>query len=222
MRKELLFCPLTVSRPVGVQPQGDVGGLHRLPYHPDQIIAKCAQVCFVAQLGREGFHGLCSVVLTAIEAPVNNSLNTPISIVMRSNRPTMAWYSLDRRTASGSSTSLASYTNPPVRAAPARAVRSGRMPSTTATAHFGLLFRRSHRSLSISCDFQPLLGQRTVSPLCEQYKLDASRHVRRQTRFSYSRVPIGDRCEIPYCFLLCYRHRPHKQANGQNERSANV
>ena len=83
MRKELLFCPLTVSRPVGVQPQGDVGGLHRLPYHPDQIIAKCAQVCFVAQLGREGFHGLCSVVLTAIEAPVNNSLNTPISIVMR-------------------------------------------------------------------------------------------------------------------------------------------
>src|SRR3712207_4841028 len=46
--------------------------------------------------------------------------------MMRSSRPTMAWYSLERRTASGSITSLASYTNPPVSAAPARAVRSGR------------------------------------------------------------------------------------------------
>src|ERR671917_1275026 len=47
-------------------------------------------------------------------------------MMMRNNRPTIAWYSLDRRTASGSTTSLASYTNPPVSAAPARAVRSGR------------------------------------------------------------------------------------------------
>src|SRR5215203_2933730 len=45
---------------------------------------------------------------------------------MRSNRPTIAWYSFDLRTASGSATSLASYTNPPASAAPARAVRSGR------------------------------------------------------------------------------------------------
>src|SRR5215203_5586338 len=47
-------------------------------------------------------------------------------MMIRSNRPTIAWYSLDRRTASGSTTSLVSYTNPPVSAAPARAVRSGR------------------------------------------------------------------------------------------------
>ena len=43
MRKELLFCSLTVLRPVGVQPQGDVGRLHRLSYHPDEIIAECVQ-----------------------------------------------------------------------------------------------------------------------------------------------------------------------------------
>src|SRR5918995_4901467 len=47
-------------------------------------------------------------------------------MMIRNNRPTIAWYSLDRRTASGSTTSLASYTNPPANAAPARAVRSGR------------------------------------------------------------------------------------------------
>src|SRR5215213_5409342 len=47
-------------------------------------------------------------------------------MMIRSNRPTIVWYSLDRRTASGSATSLASYTNPPVSAAPARAVLSGR------------------------------------------------------------------------------------------------
>jgi hypothetical protein len=35
-------------------------------------------------------------------------------------------YRLDRRTATGSTTSLASYANPPVSAAPARVVRSGR------------------------------------------------------------------------------------------------
>jgi hypothetical protein len=77
VRKELLFCPLTISRPVGVQPQGDVGRLHRLPYRPYQIIAECAQVCFVAQLGREGFQGLSGVVLAAVEATVDKALNSP-------------------------------------------------------------------------------------------------------------------------------------------------
>ena len=51
--------------------QGDVGGLHRLPYRPDEIIAKCVQVCFVARLDQKGFQGLRSVALTAIQAPVN-------------------------------------------------------------------------------------------------------------------------------------------------------
>ena len=40
---------------IGVQPQPDVGWLHRLPYHSYQIVAQRAQVCFVAQAGREGF-----------------------------------------------------------------------------------------------------------------------------------------------------------------------
>src|ERR671921_2055555 len=47
-------------------------------------------------------------------------------MMIRRSRPTIAWYSLDRRTATGSTTSLASYTNPPASAAPALAVRSGR------------------------------------------------------------------------------------------------
>ena len=49
--EELLMCPLTDSRPDGVQPRADVGGLRRLPYHPDEIIAECVKVCFVAHLG---------------------------------------------------------------------------------------------------------------------------------------------------------------------------
>jgi hypothetical protein len=32
-----------------------VGGLHRLPYHPYQVVAQCVQVGLVAQPGREGF-----------------------------------------------------------------------------------------------------------------------------------------------------------------------
>jgi hypothetical protein len=63
VNKELLPCPLTVSRLVGVQPQGDVSGLHRHSYHPDEIIAKRVQVGFVAQLGREGFQGLAASYL---------------------------------------------------------------------------------------------------------------------------------------------------------------
>jgi hypothetical protein len=43
-----------------VQPQGDVGGLHRLPYRPDEIIAKCVQVCFVVRLDQKGFQSLRS------------------------------------------------------------------------------------------------------------------------------------------------------------------
>jgi hypothetical protein len=59
------------------QPQRDVGGLHRLSYHPDEIIAKCVEVDFFAQLGREGFQGLGSVVLAAVEATVDKALDAP-------------------------------------------------------------------------------------------------------------------------------------------------
>jgi hypothetical protein len=77
VRNSLLLYPLTISRPVGAQPQGDLGRLHRLPYHPYQIIAKCVQVCFFAQLGRESFQGLSRVLLIAVEAPVYKALNAP-------------------------------------------------------------------------------------------------------------------------------------------------
>jgi hypothetical protein len=40
---------------IGTQPQRDVRRLHRLPYHPNQIITQCVQVRLVPQLGREGF-----------------------------------------------------------------------------------------------------------------------------------------------------------------------
>jgi hypothetical protein len=53
-----------------------MGWLHRLPYHPYQVIAQGIQVCLVAQLGREGFQGLGCIVLAAIEAPVYERLDT--------------------------------------------------------------------------------------------------------------------------------------------------
>jgi hypothetical protein len=39
MRRKLLLRPHAVSRLFGMQPQGDVGGLHRLSYHPEEIVA---------------------------------------------------------------------------------------------------------------------------------------------------------------------------------------
>jgi hypothetical protein len=59
------------------QPQSDVSGLHRLPYHPHQIIAYSIQVCFVSELEGEGFQGLSGVVLPAVETPVNGGLDSP-------------------------------------------------------------------------------------------------------------------------------------------------
>jgi hypothetical protein len=51
--------------------------LHHLLYHAHQIFAECVQVCFVTQLGREGFQGLSSIVLAAVEDPVYERLYTP-------------------------------------------------------------------------------------------------------------------------------------------------
>jgi integrase len=41
--------------------------LHGLLYHPHQIVAQGVQVRLVPELGREGFEGLCCVVLPTIE-----------------------------------------------------------------------------------------------------------------------------------------------------------
>ena len=75
--KRLLVCPPAFGGRVGTQPQRDVGGLHRLPYHPYQVVAQCLQVGLVPQLGGEGFQGLSGIVLAAVEAPVYERLDAP-------------------------------------------------------------------------------------------------------------------------------------------------
>jgi hypothetical protein len=62
---------------IWAQSKSDVRRLHHLLYHAHQIFAECVQVCFVTQLGREGFQGLSSIVLAAVEAPVYERLYTP-------------------------------------------------------------------------------------------------------------------------------------------------
>src|SRR5215217_8325620 len=52
-------------------------GLHCLPYHTHQVVIEGFQVCLVPELGREGFQGLRSIVLTAVEAPVYEGLYAP-------------------------------------------------------------------------------------------------------------------------------------------------
>lgn len=51
--------------------------MHSLPYHPDEVIAECVEVGFVTQPRREGFQGLGSVVLSAVEATVDKALDAP-------------------------------------------------------------------------------------------------------------------------------------------------
>src|SRR5215210_682374 len=75
VNKGLLVRLLSLRERIGAQPQRDVGGLHRLPHHPYQVVAQGVQVCLISELGREGFERLCCVVLPAIEAPVYEALN---------------------------------------------------------------------------------------------------------------------------------------------------
>src|ERR687893_2953074 len=127
---------------------------------------------------------------------------------MRNSRPTIAWYSLDRRTASGSTTSLASYTNPPVSAAPARVVRSGRdtryeRDSTDRTPALVFIWFIG-RLLWFSIAFWPVASQesrrcaRTISR-------PTNRHMRRRIQIGCSYGLICDRQEALFRSLLCYR-----------------
>src|SRR5215211_1678832 len=76
--KKVLMCLLALRSPrVGMQPQRDVRGLHRLPYHPHQILLQRLEVRLVPQLDGEGFQGLPGVVLAAVEAAVNEGLDAP-------------------------------------------------------------------------------------------------------------------------------------------------
>ena len=58
-----------------MQPQRDVRGLHRLPYHPHQFGFQRVEVRLVPQLGRVGFESLSRVVLPALEATIHESLH---------------------------------------------------------------------------------------------------------------------------------------------------
>src|SRR5829696_9460910 len=68
--------PLILWGRLGAQPQRDVGGLHRLPHHPHQVVVQRLQVRLVAQLLAESFEGLRRIVLAAVEAAVYEGLDT--------------------------------------------------------------------------------------------------------------------------------------------------
>jgi hypothetical protein len=50
-----LLCLLALRSRGGAQPHRHMGRLHRLPHHPNQIIAQRVKVGLVTQLGGEGF-----------------------------------------------------------------------------------------------------------------------------------------------------------------------
>src|SRR6266568_1730741 len=58
------------------QPQRDKSRLHRLLHDGQQLLAQLLQVHFLAQGGAESCHRLGSVIFAAIEAPVNDPLDT--------------------------------------------------------------------------------------------------------------------------------------------------
>ena len=58
------------------QPQGDVRWLHRLLHHCYQLLPQLVQLDLVAQRGTKSRQGLGCVILAAIEAAINNLLDT--------------------------------------------------------------------------------------------------------------------------------------------------
>jgi hypothetical protein len=73
--RTLLLWLRPITGRFGAQPQGDVGGLHRLPYQPDQVVAQGLQVCLVAQRHGERFDGRSCVVLAEVKAYVYVGMN---------------------------------------------------------------------------------------------------------------------------------------------------
>src|SRR5215203_4669576 len=60
----------TPHRCIGTQPQGDVGWLHRLPYHTHEIVIQSLKGGLVPELDGERFDGFPGLILASIEAPV--------------------------------------------------------------------------------------------------------------------------------------------------------
>src|SRR5215472_13776028 len=59
------------------QPERDMRGLHGLLYYGQQVLTQLLQVDFLAQGRAESWHRLGGVILSTIEAPVNNPLDAP-------------------------------------------------------------------------------------------------------------------------------------------------
>src|SRR5829696_7077884 len=51
--------------------------LHGLPYYTHQVVIEGFQVRLVPELGGEGFQGLSSVILPAVEASIYEGLDAP-------------------------------------------------------------------------------------------------------------------------------------------------
>src|SRR5215211_4795513 len=51
-----------------------MSGLHRLPYHSNQVVIEGFQVCLVPEFDREGFEGPSGIILPSVEASVYKPL----------------------------------------------------------------------------------------------------------------------------------------------------
>src|SRR3712207_1663481 len=77
VNKSLLACLLALPERIRTQPQRDVSWLHRLPYHPYQVLAQRLQIRLVSQLGREVFQGLSGIILPPIKVAIYEGLDAP-------------------------------------------------------------------------------------------------------------------------------------------------
>jgi hypothetical protein len=68
-------------RRVGAEPQGGVGGLHRLSNHPQHLVAQGVEVRFLAQPGVESGERLGGVVLPPVEAAIHQCLHHTVQRV---------------------------------------------------------------------------------------------------------------------------------------------
>jgi hypothetical protein len=75
VNKALLVCLLIFRISLRAQPQREVGGLHRLLYHPYEVVGQSIEVRLVSQFRGEALQSLPRIVLLAVEAPVDEGLD---------------------------------------------------------------------------------------------------------------------------------------------------
>src|SRR5215204_3268313 len=76
MGQYLAFLLISRGR-FGSQPQRDVGGLHRLPYHAYQFAVQCLQIHLIPEFHGEALKRFSRVVLPPVETPIYERLDTP-------------------------------------------------------------------------------------------------------------------------------------------------